>query len=136
RRHGGWRRERPAGPPSGPPCCAAGPGRRRGRGSWSGIVKGVRSSNRRHLAIWFPSLPVERLGPARPDGPFVLADRKENALRLTAVAPEAAALGLTPGMTLADARARVPALAAWIHDPAGDAVLLERALDAFGRFSP
>lgn len=79
---------------------------------------------------------MERLGPARPDGPFVLADRKENALRLTAVAPEAAALGLTPGMTLADARARVPALAAWIHDPAGDAVLLERALDAFGRFSP
>lgn len=39
-------------------------------------------------------------------------------------------------MTLADARAQTPHLEAWPHDAAGDAALLDRVLDAFGRFSP
>lgn len=73
---------------------------------------------------------------ARPDGPFALVDKAANALRLTALDAEALALGLTPGMALADARAQVPHLEAWPHETAGDAALLDRALDAFGRFSP
>lgn len=95
-----------------------------------------RSSNRRHLAVWFPFLPIDRRASERPDGPFVLVEKSANALRLTAVDSQAQALGLTPGTALADARAQVPHLDAWPHDEGGDAELLDRALDAFGRFSP
>ena len=65
-----------------------------------------------------------------------MVDKAANALRLAAVDPQALALGLTPGMALADARAQVPHLEAWPHDAAGDAALLDRVLGAFGRFSP
>jgi len=81
-------------------------------------------------------LPVDRLASVRPDGPFALTDKTANALRLTTVDSEALGLGLAPGMTLADARAQVPHLEAWPHEAAGDAALLDRTLDAFGRFSP
>lgn len=73
---------------------------------------------------------------ARPKGPFALVDKAANALRVAALDAEALALGLTPGMTLADARAQVPHLEAWPHEATGDAALLERVLDAFSRFSP
>ena len=99
-------------------------------------MRAGRSSSRRHLAVWFPFLPVDRLAPERPEGPFALVDKAANALRLVAVDGEALALGLTSGMTLADARAQVPHLEAWPHDAAGDSALLDRALDAFSRFSP
>lgn len=65
-----------------------------------------------------------------------MVDKAANAVRLVALDAEALALGLSPGMTLADARAQVPHLEAWPHEAAGDAALLDRALDAFGRFSP
>ena len=99
-------------------------------------MKAGRSSHRRHLAVWFPFLPVDRLASARPEGPFALVDKAANALRLSALDGEALALGLTPGMTLADARAQVPHLDAWPHDETGDVALLDRVRDAFGRFSP
>lgn len=68
--------------------------------------------------------------------PFVLAERAKNALRLAAVDAPAAALGLAPGMTLADARARAPDLEIAPADAAADARLLTR-LGAFcDRFSP
>lgn len=73
---------------------------------------------------------------ARPEGPFALVDKTANALRLVAVDSEALALGLTPGMALADARAQVPQLNAWPHDGAGDVALLNGVLEAFSRFSP
>lgn len=57
-------------------------------------------------------------------------------MRLVALDAGALAMGLIPGMTLADARALVPHLEAWPHQAADDAVLLDRALEAFGRFSP
>lgn len=47
-------------------------------------------------------------------------------MRLAAVSPGALALGLVPGLTLADARARVPALATAAHDPAADTAFLRR----------
>ena len=47
-------------------------------------------------------------------------------LRLAAVSPEALECGLLPGLPLADARARLPTLAAFPHDPAADAALLRR----------
>lgn len=47
-------------------------------------------------------------------------------MRLAAVSAEALALGLIPGLSLADARARVPTLAIAAHDPAADAAFLRR----------
>lgn len=50
--------------------------------------------------------------------------------------PVALAQGLSPGMTLADARAQVPDLQAAPYEPEADARLLERLLEDFGRFTP
>jgi protein ImuB len=55
---------------------------------------------------------------------------------LAAVDPAAALLGLTPGMSLADARARMPELRLVDADPAGDAKALADFADWCGRFSP
>lgn len=93
-------------------------------------------SNRRHLAVWFPLLPIDRLGSARPEGPFCLIDRRANALRLVALDAEGLKLGLAPDMTLADARAQVPQLDARPHDPEADRAFLGHLLEGFGRFSP
>ena len=104
------------------------------------MVSGAVSSNRRHLAVWFPFLPADRWERARPEasgeGPRVFAAKQRSALRLAAVAPAALARGLTRGMTLADARARAPDLIALPHRPEADEALLELLVQAFGRFSP
>ena len=63
---------------------------------------------------------------APPDAPFALIEKQRGALRIVALSREAAALGLTPGLPLADARARVPGLAVVPFDPEADAVLLGR----------
>ncbi|MDZ4363725.1 DNA polymerase Y family protein [Brevundimonas sp.] len=99
------------------------------------------SPSRRHLAVWFPFLPTERMERVRategpPDAPLVLIDKVGGALRLAAVDPNALAQGLSPGMTLADARARLPELSAEAYEPDADAGLLARLLEDFGRFTP
>ncbi|MGC6401330.1 Y-family DNA polymerase [Sphingomonas sp. FW199] len=96
---------------------------------------------RRFLALWFPFLPTDRLLRDRPfarrgDGPLVLIDRQRGAMRLTACDADALSHGLAPGMTLADAQARVPALIAVVADPAADRQWLERIADACDRFTP
>jgi protein ImuB len=58
------------------------------------------------------------------------------AVILAAVDGLAQAAGLTPGMRLADARARVPELRAEPHDPAADAALLEWLADSCDRYTP
>ena len=55
---------------------------------------------------------------------------------LAAVDPAAALVGLMPGMSLADARARFPALRLVEADPAGDAKALADFANWCGRFSP
>lgn len=57
-------------------------------------------------------------------------------LRLTAVDARAQALDLVPGLTLADARARHPALAVFDHDAAADRHWLDRLARRCGRYSP
>ena len=110
------------------------------------------SSPRRHLAVWFPFLPTDRQAwpvvrregrsaaaspEAVPDAPpEALVARVGGALRLAAVTAETLAQGLTPGLTLADARARAPGLRVADHAPEGDALELGRILADFGRFSP
>jgi protein ImuB len=101
-------------------------------------------SGRRYLAAWFPFLPTDRLkrgwkarADARADGPpLVVVEKVKGALRLAAVSREALALGLAPGLGLADARARVPELTVEETDAHADAVLLERLAEDCDRFTP
>ncbi len=55
---------------------------------------------------------------------------------LAAVDSRAAAEGLAPGMPLADARAQLPELATFPHDPAADAALLEWLAAGADRYTP
>lgn len=98
----------------------------------------------RYLALWFPFLSSDRQRRAgkrkhsvEPDErPLVLIEKVKGGLRLAAVDASALKLGLVPGLTLADARARVPMIAVVGVDPAADALLLERLADACDRWTP
>lgn len=61
---------------------------------------------------------------------------QNNARRLVGVDANAERLGLAPGLTLADARARHPALVTVEADPAAQALALERLADASSRYTP
>lgn len=126
-------------------CCVTGQGLPAGRGAWNGIMTDKPSQNlrRRYLALWFPYLASDRQrrherphdgGGARE--PLVFVEKIKNAMRLAAVSPDARALGLHPGLTLADARARVPAIRVMAFDPAGDSRWLERLADQSDCFTP
>lgn len=60
----------------------------------------------------------------------------KGALRLAAASRQAREIGLNPGLPLADARARVPALVTADHDPAADAGLLLRMAGTCERWTP
>ncbi|WP_204268596.1 hypothetical protein, partial [Enterobacter hormaechei] len=69
-------------------------------------------SQRRYLAVWLPFLPADRWRRFNPsvapdDQPQDFTEKDRGAQRQAAVDRRAQALGLTPGLTLADARARV-----------------------------
>lgn len=82
----------------------------------------------------------EGANPVQPGGLettlLVLVAPVKGAMHLAAVSPEALAAGLTPGMTLADARARLPVLDAVPARPDLDDALLARIRDDFERFTP
>ena len=101
------------------------------------------SSSRRYLAIWLPHWPADRwrrarrrAGVAPPIGPLALISPGQGGIRLTAVDAAASALGLAPGITLADARALVPELVAVDADPAADQAALAELADWCGRYAP
>ncbi|CAN5223861.1 DNA polymerase Y family protein [soil metagenome] len=76
-------------------------------------------------------------GLAPPEGtPFALVEKIRGAMRLTAVDVAALRLGLVPGLTLADSRARVPELVVSDAAPAEDALWLNWLADACDRYSP
>ncbi len=77
-----------------------------------------------------------RANAAPRDAPFALIEKVGGAMRVAATDPSAHALGIVPGLTLADARARIPGLAAIDHDPAADRALLEELADGCDRYSP
>ncbi len=87
-----------------------------------------------------PPHPEERGGEekntAPADQPLVLVAKAKGALRIEAVDRAAAALGIGTGLTLADARARVPSLRAVAADPDADARLLGDIALFCGRFTP
>jgi len=68
--------------------------------------------------------------------PLVFIEKQQGAFRLHALDADALALGLEPGMALADARARVPALVALAHDPEREAACLTRLADLAERYTP
>ncbi|MXO67429.1 DNA polymerase Y family protein [Altererythrobacter marinus] len=91
------------------------------------------------MAIHLPFLPAERRIAGRvapPETAFAIIDKHRGALRIVALSAEAAAQGLRPDMALADARALVPHLPAFPHDPAGDGAMLMRAVEACERYTP
>ena len=72
----------------------------------------------------------------KPPEPLVLVEKIKGAMRLVALDGAAVQLGLQSGLTLADARARVPDLAAEAHDPHSDRQFLQRIAARLGRFTP
>ena len=70
------------------------------------------------------------------DQPIVFVEKLNNAMRLTALSRAAIALGLTPDLTLADARARVPELIALDRDHQAEARLLARVVAVCVRYTP
>jgi len=99
---------------------------------------------RRYLALWFPYLATDRLrrtgaipaSGAPAEKPHVLTGMQGNALRLVDCDQRAVALGLTRGMTLADARARIPDLVALETQPQADNEFLEALAGFCDRFTP
>jgi protein ImuB len=101
--------------------------------------KSPRQTVRAYLALFLPFLPTERLaraGGAPADAPFVLTEKRKNALRLYAVNAEALRQGLTPGLSLTDARARLPHLVVAEADQDADRALLLRLAARCERFTP
>ncbi|PZU61266.1 MAG: nucleotidyltransferase [Sphingobium sp.] len=101
---------------------------------------------RRFLALWFPFLPLDRLRLAAPwtwarpddapDAPTAIVEKQRGGIRLQVLDADALALGLAPGLTLSDARASVPDLRVFDHDPHADQDWLERLCDGCRRYTP
>ena len=80
-------------------------------------------TNRRFLSLWLPRLATDRARRAHKvdvNAPLAVVATIKNARRLVGVDVRAARLGLTAGLTLADARARHPALVVAEADPAAE----------------
>lgn len=85
---------------------------------------------RRILSIWLPHLPLERrarLGDPRVDTVFAITAEIKNAMRLTHLSQAAIKAGISPGLSVPDARALCPDLLTEKADPVREALLL-RAL--------
>ena len=105
------------------------------------------SVKRRYLAVWFPFLPADRwrlegtVLSSHPtdtlhDGALALIARGKGTQRLAAVNTAAEALGMVPGMTLADARAIYPDLIVADVDEAADRHWLKRLAEQCIAWSP
>ncbi|MDO9383876.1 MAG: DNA polymerase Y family protein [Hyphomicrobiaceae bacterium] len=70
------------------------------------------------------------------DSPLVVAEKVRGALRIAAVDQRASKLGLTQGLTLADAHARIPNLAVAEADAASDGRFIDRLAEFCDRFTP
>jgi protein ImuB len=92
----------------------------------------------RFLSVFLPRLATDRLLRRRAAAPdaFALYAKTKGAERLTAVDAGAQRLGLLPGMAVADARARCPALELAEADAQADAALIDALADWSRRFTP
>ena len=110
----------------------------------------INSGARRFLSLWLPHWPTDQYrrhqqrkqsgqrptSSASAEGPLVLSAQVGNRLEIQAVNPAARALGLKPGVAIADARAWVPHVVVVPLDPDADAADLKRFADWATRFSP
>ncbi|MHA1190290.1 MAG: Y-family DNA polymerase, partial [Alphaproteobacteria bacterium] len=107
----------------------------------------------RILSLWLPYLSTDRLArlarrislqpvphkqrlPDPGEAPVIVVEQISNALRVRATNAVAQALGLAPGMPLADARAIAGALAVHQADPGADLVFLNGIADWCDRYTP
>jgi protein ImuB len=97
------------------------------------------SPSRRFLSVWLKRLStdrVERRSSAPGEAPLIIVEPVKSALRICALNDAAAALGLTPGVPLADARAMYPSVSVHDADPQADRALLEAIADWCDRYTP
>jgi protein ImuB len=101
------------------------------------MIGGV--SRRRYLCLWLPFLPSDRWRRKKTTDdlrPLVFITKVKGASRLSAVDRRAQSCGLRTDMTLADARARIPALKALTQNTAADLEFLEHLADLALAFTP
>jgi protein ImuB len=94
---------------------------------------------KRIVSLWLPSWPTDRLNRRRPmpdETPVVTIEEVGGRALIVAPNNMAAAGGILPGLSLADARALLPGLAVFPADPAGDAAALGRLADWCSRYTP
>src|SRR5919108_1105885 len=99
---------------------------------------------RRVMSLWLPHFATDRIhrrrargGPAPGGGTgLVPAVATSGRAVVATVDAAAAANGVAPGLSLADARAMVPTLRVHPADPAGDAAALARLADWCTRYTP
>jgi protein ImuB len=97
------------------------------------------AGSRRYLAVVLPWMAEDSWrAAAEPPTlqPIAFTERLGNAIRLTALSRAAVAHGLEPGLTLADARARIPDLLAIERDHRAEAQLLARVVAGLVRYTP
>lgn len=94
--------------------------------------------NRRYVSVWLKHWAAERrrADGQRLAGPLALVHAVSGGVRIGAVDADAARDGISPGMTLADARALLPAIRTAAMDPDGDAKALAGLTDWCGRYTP
>src|SRR3990167_1982921 len=138
-----WRPTPPAPPLSTLNCCAGAVVPRARAGDWTGTMTKNASDQplkkQRYLALFFPLLPAERwlrAAPKRPDAPLIFAAKQRGAMRVASVDAAALAVGLRPGMPLADARAQVGNVLVVPHDPVLYQDWLDRLAQGCARYSP
>ncbi len=95
---------------------------------------------KRIVSLWFPRLATDRIlrerGPELGERPLAAVVESGNRILLSGVTLAAEQEGLSPGMTLADARAVAAQLATVPADPRADAALLSRLARWAGRYTP
>ncbi|MCF6327063.1 MAG: hypothetical protein L3J21_07220 [Devosiaceae bacterium] len=91
----------------------------------------------RIISIWFPKLASERAQRLRPvKGPFILTHFHKNAQRIYCLNIEAEKVGLSLGMSFADARAMYPDLISDLADPLADMSFLRVLVRWAERYCP
>lgn len=100
---------------------------------------------KRVLSLWLPRFATDRLNRgwrrspgSRPaaDLPLATVTTAQGGMRIVAASAAAAENGVVPGLTLAEARALVPDLAAVAADPRADRMALEALADWCGCYTP
>ena len=94
---------------------------------------------RRVLSIWLPQLPLDfrmRKGDPRVSAPFAIISEIKNAWRVTHLSEAARRAGLSPGLSLPDARAICPQLLTEPSDAVREAALLRALWRWADSFSP